>query len=232
MKQHMIDLLPDAIRTRSEAGMVIGRYITVGVIVVIALVALSTHAHFALERAEKAYEAAEAKSLLVLAVEAEAKRLHEQQARLDNTLEQYAKIAPPLKMTDLQTLIVNQLPESATLERLDVDIVQETSTFDPRIKETAKNKEKTTTRIARAELTGFALTDADVSELVNRLEAIDALTSVSVNFSKSRTVRELSAREFRVSFRIALDKKFEIVRADKPESQPSRVVTGAADDVE
>jgi len=229
-KQHMIDLLPEAIRTRSEAGMVIGRYITVGAVVVVALVILSTHAHFQNERAETALEVAEAKSRQVLAVEAQAARLHERQNRLNALIAQYEKVAPPLLMSDVQSLVVSQLPPSIALERIHLDVVQEAQTFDPRIKDT-KNQTQSK-RVLRAELTGFARTDADVSELVNRLESLSPLTSVSIDYSKSRELRAQPAREFCLSLRIDLDRKFIITRRSTDGEDASKIASGEADHVE
>jgi hypothetical protein len=229
MKQHMIDLLPDSIRSRSEAGMVIGRYITVGVLVVIALVALSTHAHFQSGRAERALEAAEAKSRQVLAVEAEAKRLHDKQNALATSIEQYDKVAPTLPMLDLQRLIVGVLPESVCLERMDIEVITETPTFDPRIDQ--KDVKRPPMRVVRAEINGIAVSDAELSELVNNLEDIKPLSSVAIDFSKSRTVRQVPAREFRISFRIDLDRRFDIQRVNETSAE-SKVASGEVNDVE
>jgi len=223
MRQHMIDLLPDSIRTRSESGMVIGRYISAGVIVVIVLVGLSTHAHFRLDRAEAAYKAAEEKSRLVLAVEAEAKRLRESLGVVADSIEQYDRVAPSLNVTDLQTLVSSQLPDSVTLESLDFEVVAGTPAYDPRLKETKDAKPK---REIRAELHGFALSDADVAELVSRLDALKPLSAVSLDFSKSRTVRTLQAREFRLSFKVDLERKYEITRLTPDREQTKQIVSG------
>jgi hypothetical protein len=223
VRQHLVDLLPDSVRTRSEAGMVIGRYVSIGVIVVIVLVALSTHAHFRLERVESAYNAAEEKSRLVLAVEAEAKRLRESLSGLAHSIRQYDRVAPSLRMMDLQSLVVSQLPLSVTLESMDLEVVQGQPAFDPRIKETAKAAPR---REIRGELTGFARSDADIAELVTRLDGLTPLKAVSVDFSKSRSVRERQAREFRLSFRVDLENVYEVTYLEPNGGDRSRIVTG------
>ena len=227
MKQHLVDLLPDSIRTRSEAGMVIGRYITIAIVVVIALVALSTHAHIRLEQIRSDYEAAEEKSRQVLAVEAEAKRLRNALSEIAQSLKEYDRIAPPLRMVDLQALIISQFPPSMTLESLDMRVEHGPPAFDPRLKETKNAKP---VRELRAELTGFARSDLDVSELVKRLDSLELLSGVALDYSRSRMIRERQAREFRVSFRVDLERTYEVTYVES--KAENRVASGEDRDVE
>ncbi len=222
MRQHLVDLLPDSIRTRSEAGMVIGRYITIGVGVVIVLVALSTHAHFRLESVERAYKAAEEKSRLVLAVEAEAKRLRTALNDLAFSIKQYDRIAPSLRMSDLQTLIISQVPPGVTIESMNLEVTHTQAAFDPRLPDGGKSGPK---REVRGELKGFASTDIDWADLISRLDALDLLTAVNPDNSRTRVVRGKQAREFTVSFRVDLDRIYEVVYLDPPTPAP-RIASG------
>jgi hypothetical protein len=225
MKQHLVDLLPDSIRTRGESGMVIGRYVSIGVIVVVVLAALSTHAHFRLERVETAYKAAKEKSELVLTVEAEAKRLRASLSELEESIRQYDRVAPSLRFTDLQLLVISQLPPSVTLESMDFVVNQTQQMFDPRLKGSADAKPR---REIRAELGGFARSTSDVGELVERLQARQPFRAVNIDSTRSRIVRERNVSEFRVSFRVDLERLYDVTYVEPRSMDRSHIVSGEA----
>jgi len=91
--------------------------------------------------------------------------------------------------------ITNMLPESMTLEDISLDIVQT---------EDGKG--------ISGRLAGFAATDEMIASLVSTLQTQAPFGSVSMDYSKSRTVRGMRAREFRVSFLIDLESQWEVSR--------------------
>ncbi len=208
MTQFAIDLLPDAIRARSQAGIVAGRYIVSLIIAVVLLGLAATHSRLMLDLARQRLRVAEEQADIVLSAEATATHLRE---TLDATLEyirRYELIAMPVEISRVVATLVNLLPESATLDRIDI------KAGTPNAGRSARGRARKGAGPARrsltGELSGFALSDLEVAELVARIEDIGFFDQVSLDFSRSRTVRGVKARGFRISVRADLDVKFEV----------------------
>ena len=54
----------------------------------------------------------------------------------------------------------------------------------------------------------FGLHLIAIAEFVSNLEGVDPFSDVSLDFSRTRSVRGFTAREFRLSFRIDLEVKY------------------------
>jgi Tfp pilus assembly protein PilN len=209
MSQHPLDLLPDSIRAQSEAGVRMGRYISAFVITVLVVVALTTHARLSLQGARAQLRTAEADADLVLAAEHKIQTLQEQLNDLKAELDLYSRVALPLPISRVVATIVNELPDSVALDRIDLDAQTRRAGQGPRTR-TAEQTEQQLPRILVGELGGFAASDQDITELVKRLEGTTPFRDVNLDYSRSRLVRDQSAREFRVSFRIDLDAHYEL----------------------
>ena len=72
-------------------------------------------------------------------------------------------------------------------------------------------------RVLTGELSGFAATDQDVAQLVANLEHVGVFEQVSLDFSRTRSVRGHNAREFRISLRSDLDVRYDLVEFELPE---------------
>lgn len=217
MKQHHIDLLPDSIRVQGQAGMEAGRTAVAVVVIAIFLVVLITHAKMRLNSAQERLEIAEAENNLVIAAETKAALLREELSEMRRFVERYDRIAFPLEMSRVVSTVVNALPETISLDRLDLDAGAQRTGLAPRKPDRGKPEkgkppaDDTPPRVLRGELTGFATSDSEIAELVNRLTANPPLSEVTLDFSRSRLVRGISAREFRLSFRIDLEPVYEVV---------------------
>ena len=73
-------------------------------------------------------------------------------------------------------------------------------------------------RVLTGEVSGFAATDADIAEIVARMESRALYEHVSLDFSRTLVVRERGAREFRISFLIDLDVPYRVVEAPQPQA--------------
>jgi hypothetical protein len=219
MSQHPIDLLPDAIRARTQAGLRTGRYITAIVLAVILLALATTHTRLGLQRARLEFAAAREQADLVLSTEAKAAELSRTIEDLEGYMRRYERIALPLDVSAVLATLINQLPEGMTLDRIDLDAGARRVTRTPRGK-SERNKEETPSRILTAEISGFAPDDAAIAEFVTGLEQIEPFGDISLDFSRTRAVRGIMAREFRLSFRIELDVPYEIVDASVADAGP------------
>jgi len=208
MTQHAIDLLPDVIRARSQAGIVAGRYVVSLVIAVVLVGLAATHSRLMLDLARQRLRIAEEQADIVLSAEATATNLSETLDAASEYIRRYELIALPIEVSRVVATLVNLLPESATLDR--IDIRAGTSNTGRSARGRAPRGDGPARRSLTGELSGFALTDLQVAELVARIEDIGFFDQVSLDFSRSRTVRGVKARGFRISVRADLDVKFEV----------------------
>ncbi len=208
MTQHAIDLLPDVIRARSQAGVVAGRYIVSLIIAVVLLGLAATHSRLMLDLARQRLRVAEEQADIVLSAEATATNLRETLDATSEYIRRYELIAMPVEISRVVATLVNLLPESTTLDRIDI------KAGTPNAGRSARGRARKGAGPARrsltGELSGFALSDLQVAELVARIEDIGLFDQVSLDFSRSRTVRGVQARGFRISVRADLDVKFEV----------------------
>lgn len=209
MTQHAIDLLPDAIRARSQAGIVAGRYVVSLLVAVVLLGLAATHSRLMLDLARQRLRVAEEQADIVLSAEAKATQLRQTLDATSEYIRRYELIATPVEMSRVLATLANLLPESASLDRIDLKAGTHQAGRSSRGRGTRKD-EGPVPRSLTGELSGFALTDLEVAELVGRIEEIGLFDQVSLDFSRSRSVRGLQARGFRISFRTDLDVKFEV----------------------
>jgi Tfp pilus assembly protein PilN len=229
MTQHPIDLLPDAIRARSEAGMRMGRYLAALAGSILIVVALTTHARLGLHAARVQLTTAEADANLVLAAEAEVTTLEQEMAGLRAYIDRYEQVALPLQLSRVLATIVNELPESVSLDRIDLESQMRRAGGAAR----SRGQDKTAggvnaPRVLVGELGGFAASDQDITDLVARLERTPPFREVSLDYSRTRMVRDQGAREFRVSFRIDLEARYVLADAESTHTPTAAGTPGAA----
>jgi hypothetical protein len=206
MTQHPIDLLPDFVRIECQRGVRTGRYITAIVAAVVIIVIATTHARFELDRSRERFSRAEEQANVVLQLEWRAAHLASELEKAAAKIELHEALSLPLESSRLIATLINHLPESVTIERLDFDTARRQLPRTP-----ARNGQDVSRQMGFGELSGFAASDDHVGELVGRMESSNIFHAVTWDYSRSRTVRELPAREFRVTFTIDLDEVYEIV---------------------
>ncbi len=217
MIQHSIDLLPDQIRALSQARVVTGRYV-VAIAAVVALLAIAaTHSRIRLGHAREQLDEARRQLGLVMAGEAQASALRAQLRETHRFIQRYEQTALPLDMSRILATVVNDLPVNVTLDHIDLVAEVRRSARSARSR-SAGNTNGPLPRVLTGEIRGFAATDADVAEIVARMESRALFEHVSLDFSRTRSVRERAAREFRISFRIDLDLPYRVVEVEQPQS--------------
>ncbi|MHC4429365.1 MAG: PilN domain-containing protein [Planctomycetota bacterium] len=214
MTQHQVDLLPDAIRARSQAGVVAGRYVAALLIGVVLLGLTATHSRLMLDLARDRLRVAEDQADIVLSAEAKAASLRRSLNDTRDYIRRYERIALPLEISRVIATIVNELPASATIDRLDLHAGTRQRSRTTRGRGTPRPDDPLP-RVLTGELSGFAATDEDVAELVASLERLGLFDEVSLDFSRTRTVRQRNAREFRISYRADLDVRYEVEDPDE-----------------
>ena len=213
MTQRPIDLLPDSIRARSQAGVVAGRYVAALLIGVVLLGLTATHSRLMLDLARDRLRVAEEQADIVLSAEARAARLRRSLNDTRDYIRRYEWIALPLEVSRVIATVINELPASATLDRIDLQAGARQRNRSTRSRG-AVRPDDPLPRVLKGELSGFAATDQDVAQIVANLEALGLFGQVSLDFSRTRTVREHNAREFRISFQADLDLRYEVEDLD------------------
>ncbi|MHC4220090.1 MAG: PilN domain-containing protein [Planctomycetota bacterium] len=224
MTQGQIDLLPDAIRARSQAGIVAGRYVAAMLIAVVLLGLTATHSRLMLDLARDRLRVAEGQADIVLAAEAKAAQLRRSLDETRNYIHRYERIALPIEISRVIATIINELPASATLDRIDLHAGVRQRNRNARGRGGPRSDDSLP-RTLTGELSGFAATDQDVAGVVANLEGLGLFDQVSLDFSRTRTVRERTARDFRISFRADLDVRYEVEDLISPDGGLSEQAT-------
>ncbi len=213
MTQRLINLLPDSYRAQSEAGVVAGRYVVSLLIAVVLLGLAATHSRLMIDLARQRLRVAEEQADLALSADTRAAQLREQLEDSRNFIRRYQLIALPIEISRVVATLTNILPESATMDRL--DLAARTTQTARSTKRRRPAADGVVSRTLTGELSGFASTDHDVAELVTRIEDIGLFEQVSLDFSRSRSVRGKNARGFRISFSADLTTRFEVIDRDE-----------------
>jgi len=116
--------------------------------------------------------------------------------------------------------VINNLPESLTLDQFNIDAGARSNGHLPRAKG-LETKDETPPRILSAEISGFAATDQEIAELVGRLDGTSPFRDVNLDFSRTRSVNGHDAREFRLSFKIDLDARYEVTYRESSSNELS-----------
>jgi len=190
-----MNLLPDQFIERSKNKARSNRVAVAIIITLCAVAAVATHSRLSMNAAVEHLIVMQTRANSALELEIDASSLELKKARLESFIDRYDKEKITFAMGDIVSTITNMLPESMTLEDISLDIVQT---------EDGKG--------ISGRLAGFAATDEMIASLVSTLQTQAPFGSVSMDYSKSRTVRGMRAREFRVSFLIDLESQWEVSR--------------------
>ena len=206
-----IDLLPDSIRQRTNKGVRTGRTIASIAIGSVLLVALSIHARYDRDVQRASYDRVKAEANAVISMEQRIDDLRSDLAELESAYTRYRAIVPSIDLSDLTATLVNYLPSSAVLDRLDLHTAGRRSSGRS-ARDRGSSAAERSNRQMTIELTGFAPDDRVIAAYVGTLEKLGIFDHVTLDFSRTKLVRERPAREFRISLRLDLDLRFEQVQ--------------------
>jgi hypothetical protein len=219
--QHSIDLMPDDVRARSQAGMRMGQFTVFAVVSMTAMVAVATHSKIALSTAQERLFETASQAEQVFATEARASELRHELESIQSYTRLYERLSFPLEVGDVLATVVNMLPESVTLDEIDLDAGERVLAHTARSRGADKSA-VAPPRVLTGEISGFAANDQHIAELVSTLESTPPFESVSLDFSRGRRVNETDAREFRLSFRIALDATYRVTHMKRSDGPPAQ----------
>jgi hypothetical protein len=137
-----------------------------------------------------------------MAIESELATTSAELDRLGSDLAAWRRISIPFATGDLIAAIVEDLPESASLERLelDADSLVATPLRSPR-----RDEKRNNARRIEGEIEGFAASDEAVAAFVDALRRRPFFEEVRVESTRHRDVSGVPARAFRIAFEIDLE---------------------------
>lgn len=191
-----MNLLPEQYVERSKNRARSSR-VAISIICTLCVVAaFATHSRLAMNAAAEKLVITQTYANNALELEVDATSLELKKARLDSFVKRYRNEQVVIPMGDLVATVANMLPDEMTLEEMSFDIIK---TDDG--------------KGISGRLSGFASSDEKIARFVSSLQEGDPFSEVSMDFSRSRTVRSQRARGFRISFHVDLDKSWEVTRA-------------------
>ena len=190
-----MNLLPEQYVERSKNKARSSRVAIAIIVTLCAVATVATHSRLAMNSSVEHLVIAQSRANSALELEVDATSLELRKANLESFINRYNNEKITFAMGDLVATITNLLPTSMTIEDLSLDIVQ-----------TEEGK-----RIS-GRLAGFASSDESIASLVSSLHEKEPFSEVSMDFSKSRTVRGKRARECRVSFVMKLENEWDLSR--------------------
>ncbi len=191
-----MNLLPEQYVERSKNKARSNR-VSVAIIVVLCAIGLvATHSRLSMNASVKNLIATQVRANSAVELEVDASSLEIKMAKLESFMKRYENEKTVFQMGELFATIANMVPDEMTLEELSLDII----------------KTETGNGIS-GRLAGFAESDERIASFVSSLQQAEPFGAVSMDFSRSRTVREKRARGFRISFHIDLDKPWIVSKA-------------------
>jgi Tfp pilus assembly protein PilN len=191
-----MNLLPDQYVERSKNKARSSRVAVAIIITLCVIAAVATHSRLSMNAAVENLITTQARANSAVELEVDATSLELKKARLESFIARYNNEKTIFPMSDLIATISNMIPDEMTLEEMSLDIISTD----------AGNG-------ISGRLSGFAESDERIASFVSSLQGEEPFSSVSMDFSRSRTVREKRARGFRISFLIDLDKTWDVSKA-------------------
>jgi hypothetical protein len=157
------------------------------------VVAVATHSRISVSSATEKLIVAQARANGAIEIEVDATTLELKKEKLKTFVDKYQEIQLPFAVGDIIATITNALPENITVEELSFDVFE------------SDGKRMITGHIA-----GFGSSDESIASVVSEFQTKPPFENVSMDFSRSRTIRGVQARGFRMSFSIDLLNNWEV----------------------
>jgi hypothetical protein len=212
--QHPIDLLPESMRAATRARAQTRRNARIVIGAAFMAVAAMTHSRILHSRAETRLSHLSAQADAVSDVDHQREVMQDALEEYAHLTERYHKLEMPVALHRLLATIIDEMPDSVSLDRIMLDADQSRRMRPTRSGARATERDEAPPRILVGELTGIAASDIDIAQFVENLERRPPLTDVTWDFSREREVRGRMAREFRVSFVVDLEAKYDVTAPD------------------
>jgi hypothetical protein len=223
MMQHPLNLMPEEIRARAEAGQRLRRTITICLSVLLLAGGMATWSRIRFEQAGSQLSRLEALAQQSLDLESQTVRCLAVAKAIERSMVEYQTVALPVPVSSLMAGLVRVLPEGASLDAISLHYDDGTRLIG----------DDESHRRLNGHIEGFAVSDEAVATLAKRLERLAPFEGVRLEGSRSRSIRGRSARGFTLIFSIDLDQPW-LVRSNElpPEGSNYALMEGAGLEVQ
>jgi Tfp pilus assembly protein PilN len=220
MSMHGVNLVPDRIAGRVRGGRASRRVLAASALLGATAIGLAGVARWTDARSSAQLAAARETSAPVIALEEEIAGLRAERAALERRVETQREVGVSIPASAVVRAVAASLPTGAMLERIDLDYANVQGT-NKKIRRAGKGEDPQ--RELRGEIAGIAANESDVGRIIDSLTALAPMSQVSLESSRSREFRGRGAREFRIQFKVDLEKRWrlpEVASADEGKVAP------------
>lgn len=220
MSMHGVNLVPDRIAGRVRGGRASRRVLAASALLGATAMGLAGVARWTDARSSAQLAAARETSAPVIALEEEIAGLRAERAALERRVETQREVGVSIPASAVVRAVAASLPTGAMLERIDLDYANVQGT-NKKIRRAGKGEDPQ--RELRGEIAGIAANESDVGRIIDSLTALAPMSQVSLESSRSREFRGRGAREFRIQFKVDLEKRWrlpEVASADEGKVAP------------
>jgi hypothetical protein len=215
-----VNLVPDRIAGRVRGGRASRRVLAASALLGATAIGLAGVARWTDARSSAQLAAARETSAPVIALEEEIAGLRAERAALERRVETQREVGVSIPASAVVRAVAASLPTGAMLERIDLDYANVQGT-NKKIRRAGKGEDPQ--RELRGEIAGIAANESDVGRIIDSLTALAPMSQVSLESSRSREFRGRGAREFRIQFKVDLEKRWrlpEVASADEGKVAP------------
>lgn len=220
MSMHEVNLVPKAVLDRVTTGRASRLVTAVAIVFGASAVGVAAVARTIDARSQAQLAAARDSSAPVIALESTIESIRRERAAIEERLDTQRELGVAIPASAVVRAVAQSLPEGAVLERIGLDYANVQGT-NKKIRRGAKDE--TPARELRGEIAGIAANESDVGRIVDGLAALAPMSQVSLESSRSREFNGRNVREFRIDFRVDLEKRWklpEVVRAAEQGDTP------------
>ncbi len=220
MSMHGVNLVPDRIAGRVRGGRASRRVLAASALLGAMAIGLAGVARWTDARSSAQLAAARETSAPVIALEEEIAGLRAERAALERRVETQREVGVSIPASAVVRAVAASLPTGAMLERIDLDYANVQGT-NKKIRRAGKGEDPQ--RELLGEIAGIAANESDVGRIIDSLTALAPMSQVSLESSRSREFRGRGAREFRIQFKVDLEKRWrlpEVASADEGKVAP------------
>lgn len=207
MSEHEINLIPECVRDRVASRRISRRVQFAACAMGAVAIGFAAAARSIDARSAAQLAAARDSSGPVIALEQELASLRAERASIAGQLEVQRGLSVAIPASAIVRAVAASLPAGALLEKIDLDYANVQGTAK-KIRRTGRDEPAP--RELRGEIAGVAANEADVGRLVDALAAVGPMSQVSLESSRSREFRGTNAREFRIHFKVDLDRRWKL----------------------
>ncbi len=207
MSMHEVNLVPPSIADRVARGRASRRVMLASACIGTVALGIALTARWIDARSAQMLAAAREAGAPVIALDEEIAKLRSEQRDIAASVELQRSVGVAIPASGLVRAIAGALPAGALLEKIDLNYENVQGT-NKKIRRVAKDTP--TTRELVGEIAGIAADESDVNSIVDGLGALAPISQVSLESSRSREFRGHNAREFRVKFRVDLDRRWKL----------------------